>query len=74
MSEREIPEELEQFVYEPDAFHKRMGAYRHDNRCSHKLHGGNVFYQCSRKPKQTVRDFGFCTQHAKMVRKRLEEK
>jgi len=55
--------------------------YRHDpndlfsnhvdmERCRYKLFEWHA-HQCSRKPTRTIQGHGFCTQHAKMVEKRL---
>jgi len=35
--------------------------------------GGWHSYQCSRKPTRTIQGYGFCTQHAKIIERRLGE-
>lgn len=71
MSEKVIPEELREIIYRP----QRYDFARIHARCSHRVFRHLHWHQCSRwDPRHLINGFGFCTQHAKMVRKRLEEK
>lgn len=39
-------------------------------RCQYRLFEWHA-YQCSRKPKEIIDGYGFCTQHARMLKARL---
>lgn len=62
-------------VYKPLDHHEAMGSTLQTDYCAHNVYyrDGVVPHQCSRKPKETIQGYGFCTQHAKMVREWLEQ-
>jgi hypothetical protein len=61
-------------VYEPLDYQKSIGWKLSPDSCAYKIYERDGVYphQCSRKPKETIEGYGFCTQHAKLVRKRLK--
>lgn len=71
---RTVMGKIEWIIYEPLDYHKAIGAKRVADRCAYKIYerDGVIPHQCSRRPKETVAGYGFCTQHAKMARDYLE--
>ena len=69
-------DKIEWLIFEPLDYHKAIGAKRSPDRCAYKIYerDGVIPHQCSRLPKETVEGYGFCTQHAKMVREYLDRK
>ena len=68
-----LREVVEWRVYEPLDWEAKMGYRRDPKWCAHQVHTGIVgFRQCGKQPAETIEGYGFCRQHAKMVRERLE--
>jgi len=69
-------DKIEWAIYEPLDYQKVAGARRVASRCAYKIYERDGVYphQCSRRPKETIKNYGFCTQHAKMVREYLDRK
>ncbi len=62
------------YVYEPLDYEKSWGVRVDKTLCRYSVHneGRSVsFHQCRRKPTEKVEGFGFCRQHAKMVKEGL---
>ena len=66
---------IEWYVYKPQDWQASLGYRRVPDRCAARVSNdyGVGFHQCARKPTTTLHGYGFCTQHAKIIRKRLGE-
>lgn len=61
-------------VYEPLDWEKQLGYKRLSNYCSYPAYDCRAgFHQCDCKRKEEITGYGFCKQHAKMVRKNVEK-
>ena len=65
--------EVEWDVWKPDIWQAKNGFKVNEYYCRYSIHGDWHFHQCSRKPKVYIENYGFCTQHARMVKRRMEK-
>jgi len=66
------PKDITWFIYRPLKWQEALGYRRHENYCSYRVVEKRLgLRQCSRKPKETIEGYGFCTAHARKVRDEL---
>lgn len=67
--------DIKWFVYEPLDWQKRVGYTVRKDNCRAQVHEAGrsvMFRQCMRKPTEIIDGYGFCKQHAKIIRENLE--
>ena len=58
-------------LYRPRTLRKGITIPTNEDNCRFKIPVRG--HQCTRKPVETIDDYGFCTQHAKIIRERLKK-
>jgi len=65
--------DIELYIYVPEPEESWLRGNSIDvEQCRYRLFEWHA-HQCSRKPTRTIQGYGFCTQHAKIIERRLGE-
>jgi hypothetical protein len=64
---------MEFWIFKPSKWQKRMGFTISTERCRYSVWQDFSNYQCTRKAKIFINDYGFCKQHAKKIQERLDK-
>lgn len=69
-----MAKDIKSYVYNPVKWQRDLGYTVNFDRCRYGIYGfRGLDHQCGRKPSETIQGYGFCWQHAAMVRQDIVE-